>query len=771
MGGFAGLSGSPTDDVWTWTASSGWHRQALVEDALRGGGAIAVDRERARFLCFTPDPTIASQGLLWAIRPSAPTLREDLGSTPFGQIVDATLDGDDRLWLLARGGSGSTVMDLWWRSLADTGTWRRVGSLPSTTFFLPGSWHFDRLHQRHLFVTAPSGAPPSLWSFSATGGATSVVYPLHQLQPFGWAVNAFVDTDRRRLLVASSADGGVPGSSAAIARLDVISLDTLGSAHQLAVALTDPPGQRPFANFGLNASGFWAVWGDPAVPIRRADVDSLASWRLVADSGPSPRARDYSFPTEPFVLEDDVSGWLLGEHLGFGVRDWSLLWQLDLRDERVRWTGARIAGVVPESTGISATTYSPDERRWYAVGPDAVWAFDLEPTPHWSRLGSSGPGFAPSGLAFDPLRRRLWADDGSLAYWSLDGGEWRRLTAACPADSILDPYPRLSYDARHERLLRSDRAGVRSHTMGDYSCWKLELRTSGFGLSDAEVPRWRSSGDGQPYPLPLPPSSARTLLIDERRGELHLDGGLHSFYTQSVSYGQAVSLTTPIAGARDVSGHPIPVRNGRAVALAPASDRIVLAMGPQVWTWPAGNTELPWAIALPVVQAPGAVRLAWRVATAFASPATLWRRTPTDAWQMIARLSPDASGAFSFEDPAAIAGHRFGYRLTRGDRMTDLASRDQWLVRETRAEFALHHAWPNPSSGHLTLSFALAHPGAARFELFDLSGRRVWLETRAAQSGQQLASLELPTRVHAGVYLLRVVSGGERRSARIAVIR
>ena len=125
----------------------------------------------------------------------------------------------------------------------------------------------------------------------------------------------------------------------------------------------------------------------------------------------------------------------------------------------------------------------------------------------------------------------------------------------------------------------------------------------------------------------------------------------------------------------------------------------------------------------------------------------------------------------SYDDRTATAGQRYGYRLTRSDQITDLASRDQWLTRETRAEFALHRAWPNPTSGRLTLSFALARPGAARFEVFDLSGRRVWLETRDAQPGQQLATLDLPATLRTGVYLLRVASGGERRSARIALIR
>lgn len=767
MGGFDSISFGETDGIWSWSAPDGWKYRKLQPDSPLGRHAVAVDRARRRFICFAPVSQPGTQGEFWAADPSSATAWVHLGLAPFGVPAAVMLDLEDRLWAVGRTTNSSTG-DLWWRSLADSGTWRRVGSLPIADMGL--GWHFDSALSRHFFVRAPAGGSPSLISFPLTGGAPNV-YPLPGLRPIDWNPTAFVDAERSRILVWSNGPDSEAGSGPRSVRIRVISLDTPGLAEEVIAEFADGAGAWPFANVGVGANGLWAVSADSLVEVRRASPDALGDWRLVADSGPSPPRRSFAYPIEPFVLEDSTSGWMLGQAIAFGVRDWSWLWRLDMAGGAVRWTPQRLLGSAPDSAEISASVYSPDERRVYAIGSRSVWAFDLEPTPHWSKLGHSGPGASPAAVAYDPRSQRLWVDTAAPTSWALEDPTWRSSGAPCMPDSSFDPYPRVAFDQRRERLIRCDWVGVHSNALTDTSCWRAELRTSGIDFTSTGGAVLGDSPSDQPYPGSLRPYRARTLMVDERRGELHLDGGYSSWLLAPIRYGDAVPLGSPVPGARGVAGFPIPQRNGQAVALTPACDRIVLAMGQRVWTWPAGGDELAWSIPARPAQEPDRVSLAWRTVNAFPMPVTLWRRTPAEAWQAIGTLAPDANGVISYEDPSATAGRRYGYRITRSDRLADLVSRDQWLTREIRAEFALHRAWPNPSSGRLTISFALARSGAVGFEVFDLSGRRVWRDAREVQAGQQLATLDLPASLRTGVYLLRVSSGGERRSARILLIR
>ena len=92
------------------------------------------------------------------------------------------------------------------------------------------------------------------------------------------------------------------------------------------------------------------------------------------------------------------------------------------------------------------------------------------------------------------------------------------------------------------------------------------------------------------------------------------------------------------------------------------------------------------------------------------------------------------------------------------------------------AAFALDGAYPNPSSGPVTLSFSLAEAAPVTLAVYDVMGRRVttlvdramtagvhtvdW--TGRADSGQALAS---------GVYLLRLQAGDEVATRRLTVVR
>jgi hypothetical protein len=91
---------------------------------------------------------------------------------------------------------------------------------------------------------------------------------------------------------------------------------------------------------------------------------------------------------------------------------------------------------------------------------------------------------------------------------------------------------------------------------------------------------------------------------------------------------------------------------------------------------------------------------------------------------------------------------------------------------ELRGVMALESVSPNPTRGGVHVALSIARPGAVRLELFDLQGRKL-LGRDAGQLSAGRHDLELAPKapLTAGVYEMRVTSGGTSRSARFVVER
>lgn len=91
------------------------------------------------------------------------------------------------------------------------------------------------------------------------------------------------------------------------------------------------------------------------------------------------------------------------------------------------------------------------------------------------------------------------------------------------------------------------------------------------------------------------------------------------------------------------------------------------------------------------------------------------------------------------------------------------------------AALALSPAYPNPFTTTARISFMLAHPGPAKVEVFDLGGRRVAvLASGDLAPGRHEAiwngRIDRGESVDAGVYLIRLQSGGQTLSTRVVRI-
>jgi hypothetical protein len=89
-------------------------------------------------------------------------------------------------------------------------------------------------------------------------------------------------------------------------------------------------------------------------------------------------------------------------------------------------------------------------------------------------------------------------------------------------------------------------------------------------------------------------------------------------------------------------------------------------------------------------------------------------------------------------------------------------------------ELVLHPNFPNPFNPSTTLRYTLTRPGRVKLDLFDARGRRIaTLVDQAQDAGEH--SLEWNgrggdgRRVAAGVYLARLLAGGESRTLKLVL--
>ena len=164
------------------------------------------------------------------------------------------------------------------------------------------------------------------------------------------------------------------------------------------------------------------------------------------------------------------------------------------------------------------------------------------------------------------------------------------------------------------------------------------------------------------------------------------------------------------------------------------------------------------------------VRLVWQGAPYVA--ATLYRRTDTSAWTVVAPVVADASGRISYEDGDVVAGQTYSYRLGAGMGASEIFFGDVTVRTPLGVSFALAGSVANPTQGPWSVSFTLPGAGAARLDIVNLAGRIV-----ASRSVGQLGAgdhvLALPeTRsLGAGIYFLRLTRGTETKLAKVVAIR
>jgi hypothetical protein len=158
----------------------------------------------------------------------------------------------------------------------------------------------------------------------------------------------------------------------------------------------------------------------------------------------------------------------------------------------------------------------------------------------------------------------------------------------------------------------------------------------------------------------------------------------------------------------------------------------------------------------------GVAHVEWQVAPA--TRVQIERSDDDVAWSNRATLDADGQGRIRFDDADVRPAHRYGWRLAIPAAGGVTRVGQVWLDIPVRESFALRGTYPNPSNHDLSIAFSLPVGAAARLEVLDISGRRVW--SRAVGTlgaGRHVVSLPA---LRSGVYLARLTQGSRSATTR-----
>ncbi|HEV8456281.1 MAG TPA: kelch repeat-containing protein [Gemmatimonadales bacterium] len=630
------------------------------------------------------------------------------------------------------------------------------------------------------------------------------------------------DAGRGRMIVYGGFDGTLLGDAFSLS-LDAspqwTALAPTGgppSPRAVAATIYDPPNDRLVLYGGIGGNGDSTL----------TDVWSLAlaspAWTEITPTGGPPSPRD--FPTTVYDLQRrqmviyagrDTAQRTLGD----------VAWGLNL-EGLPQWT---LLTDGPLGRYQSAGIYDPTRNRMLIYGGfdgtnwlGDTWSLTLDFDPRWSQLTFSGSTPGPRtghSAIYDLGRDRLVLFGGNFAMtgyndvWTLSLGATPAWTQIIPSGT--PPSPRSTHSAFYDR--RRDRMIVYGGNTGSQvgETWALDL--------SANV--WTELDDGTLGPSP---SAFPAVAFDERNNQILVFSGLgqtDDVWVLSLSgtptwnqiavpgprpaarYG-AVAAYDTLKEAMLLSGG-----NGNTSGSLNDSWALVLSGGP-VWIpidvgsdIPTGRTESvgvydqasgrlvlfggtefgfalrsdTWVLAVdratPVLASlvsstarPDRVDLVWQLAQS-AAGVQIERRERDEAWQPIATRDADGSGRLVFADANVTPGHRYGYRLGIPDGAGVTMTPEEWVDVPFAPRLELAGFVPNPTVSGASVTFSLPNAGPARVEVLDVGGRRVFArEVGSLGPGKHSVSLR-GSRMPAGLYIIRLESGGRVVQRRSVLLR
>ena len=165
----------------------------------------------------------------------------------------------------------------------------------------------------------------------------------------------------------------------------------------------------------------------------------------------------------------------------------------------------------------------------------------------------------------------------------------------------------------------------------------------------------------------------------------------------------------------------------------------------------------------------GTVKLSWQLGNVGA--ARLYRSTDRATWTFLSELEPNGLRRVSYEDQAVTPGQHYWYHLIVSAPGGDIVVGEVAIEVPVNASFALVGARPNPSPGRMSISFSLADNSAARIEVIDLMGRRVFdREVGSMGPGFHVLAIGEDGALRPGIYAVRLSQHSRTLTSKVSVI-
>lgn len=165
------------------------------------------------------------------------------------------------------------------------------------------------------------------------------------------------------------------------------------------------------------------------------------------------------------------------------------------------------------------------------------------------------------------------------------------------------------------------------------------------------------------------------------------------------------------------------------------------------------------------------VTLTWSAPGAASRAANVYRRQGAGVWSLLAATTVDASDRVAHVDEGVTPGRRYGYRLGILEDGAETFTGETEVEVPSGVAFGLRSVGPNPASGELWVTFALATAQPASLELYDVSGRQVRSVDLAAAAGvHREALLRGGEKLPAGVYVVMLRQGERTATSRVSLV-
>ncbi len=245
--------------------------------------------------------------------------------------------------------------------------------------------------------------------------------------------------------------------------------------------------------------------------------------------------------------------------------------------------------------------------------------------------------------------------------------------------------------------------------------------------------------------------------------------------------------------ARRITGAGVPQWADDGVALCVAGgDQYAVRLAPDgaggaLATWVDGRVEAlagflalqaPRTGPVPKLEAvevgPGRAKLTWRTSTADKRVFLFQRRLGDGAWQSLSALQAAADGLLVAEDRTVPVGSaaQYGLSVKVGDEQQEIQFATVDVKIPLPKPLALRFARSEERGRVVRVALTLETNEPARFELFDVAGRRVLSrEFGDLGAGDHEVRLRLPGHLRSGMYFIRLGQGRVTRTDRVVVLQ